>query len=322
VIEGWKIETVGDDICWMKFGEDGRLYAINPEAGFFGVAPGTSVKSNPNAMASLEGNCIFTNVAATDEGDVWWEDMSTPPAHLVDWRGNDWNAESETPAAHPNARFTAPARQCPVIASEWEDPAGVPISAILFGGRRATVVPLVHEARDWGHGTFLGSIISSEKTAAAAGTVGELRRDPMAMLPFCGYNMADYWSHWLEIGRRRGADLPRIFYVNWFRKSDDGRFLWPGFGENSRVLKWVYQRCAEKVRGVETPIGVLPGRDELDLDGLDLSEAALETLTAVDVEGWLSEIPKIREFYAGFGDRMPPALIEELEALERRLREA
>jgi phosphoenolpyruvate carboxykinase (GTP) len=321
-IEGWKIETVGDDICWMKFGEDGRLYAINPEAGFFGVAPGTSVKSNPNAMGSLEGNCIFTNVAATDAGDVWWEDMSAPPEHLVDWRGNDWAKGSKDAAAHPNARFTAPARQCPVIASEWEDPAGVPISAILFGGRRATVVPLVHEARDWNHGTFLGSIISSEKTAAAAGTVGELRRDPMAMLPFCGYNMADYWSHWLEIGRRQGAELPRIFYVNWFRKGEDGSFLWPGFGENSRVLKWVYERCAEKVRGVETAIGVLPGKGELDLAGLDLSSSALETLTSVDTEGWLSEIPKIRDFYARFGDRMPDALWAELDALEKRLQGA
>jgi phosphoenolpyruvate carboxykinase (GTP) len=321
-IEGWQIETVGDDICWMKFGEDGRLYAINPEAGFFGVAPGTSVKSNPNAMGSLEGNCIFTNVAATDGGDVWWEDMSAPPEHLVDWRGNDWAKGSKDAAAHPNARFTAPARQCPVIASEWEDPAGVPISAILFGGRRATVVPLVHEARDWNHGTFLGSIISSEKTAAAAGTVGELRRDPMAMLPFCGYNMADYWSHWLEIGRRQGAELPRIFYVNWFRKGEDGSFLWPGFGENSRVLKWVYERCAEKVRGVETAIGVLPGKGELDLAGLGLSSAALETLTSVDTEGWLSEIPKIRDFYARFGDRMPDALLAELDALEKRLQGA
>jgi phosphoenolpyruvate carboxykinase (GTP) len=319
---GWKIWTVGDDIAWMKFGEDGRLYAINPEAGFFGVAPGTSVKSNPNAMGSLEGNCIFTNVAATDGGDVWWEDMSAPPEHLVDWRGNDWAKGSKDAAAHPNARFTAPARQCPVIASEWEDPAGVPISAILFGGRRATVVPLVHEARDWNHGTFLGSIISSEKTAAAAGTVGELRRDPMAMLPFCGYNMADYWSHWLEIGRRQGAELPRIFYVNWFRKGEDGSFLWPGFGENSRVLKWVYERCAEKVRGVETAIGVLPGKGELDLAGLGLSSAALETLTSVDTEGWLSEIPKIRDFYARFGDRMPDALLAELDALEKRLQGA
>jgi len=322
VLEGWEIETVGDDICWMKFGEDGQLYAINPEAGFFGVAPGTSDRSNPNAMRGLEGNCIFTNVAKTDDGDVWWEGMGESPAHLIDWRGNDWTPDSDTPAAHPNARFTAPAQQCPVIASEWQDPAGVPISAILFGGRRATVVPLVHESRDWSHGTFFGSIISSEKTAAAAGTVGELRRDPMAMLPFCGYNMADYWAHWLEIGSRKGARLPRIFYVNWFRKDQDGKFLWPGFGDNSRVLKWVYQRCAEKVSGVETPIGVLPGEGELDLEGLDLGAGALDTLTSVDVEGWLSEIPKIREFYAGFGDHMPEDLVAELDALEERLRKA
>ena len=322
VLDGWRIETVGDDICWMKFGEDGQLYAINPEAGFFGVAPGTSDKSNPNAMRGLEENCIFTNVAKTDEGDVWWEGMSERPEHLIDWRGNDSSPDSKTPAAHPNARFTAPASQCPVIAPEWENPDGVPISAILFGGRRATVVPLVHESRDWSHGTFLGSIISSEKTAAAAGTVGELRRDPMAMLPFCGYNMADYWSHWLDIGRREGAQLPRIFYVNWFRKGDDGKFLWPGFGENSRVLKWVYERCAEKVSGVETPIGILPGAGELDLGNLDVSPRALEALTTVDIEGWLSEIPKIRDFYAGFGNHMPEQLVAELDALEGRLKAA
>lgn len=322
VLDGWTIETVGDDICWMKFGEDGQLYAINPEAGFFGVAPGTSNKSNPNAMRGLDSNCIFTNVAKTDDGDVWWEDKGETPAHLIDWRGNDWTPDSESPAAHPNARFTAPASQCPVIASEWENPDGVPISAILFGGRRATVVPLVHESRDWNHGTFLGSIISSEKTAAAAGTVGELRRDPMAMLPFCGYNMADYFSHWLSIGKKEGAQLPRIFYVNWFRKDDDGKFLWPGFGDNSRVLKWVYQRCAEKVSGVESPIGVLPGAGELDLEGLDISADALETLTTVDLDGWLSEIPKIREFYADFGDHMPAGLEDELDALEKRLEAA
>jgi phosphoenolpyruvate carboxykinase (GTP) len=320
-LSGWAIETIGDDICWMKFGDDGRLRAINPEAGFFGVAPGTSERSNPNAMEGLRENCIFTNVARTDEGDVWWEGMSEPPAHLVDWRGNDWTPESDTEAAHPNARFTAPASQCPVIADEWEDPQGVPISAILFGGRRATVVPLVHEARDWAHGTFLGSIISSEKTAAAAGKVGELRRDPMAMLPFCGYNMADYWGHWLEIGRREGARLPRVYYVNWFRKGDDGRFLWPGFGENGRVLKWVHERCSEKVSGRSTPIGVVPGPRELDLSGLELDAGAIETLTTVDREGWLSEIPKIREFYARFGDRLPEALAAELDALEAGLRE-
>ncbi|MFO0690985.1 MAG: phosphoenolpyruvate carboxykinase (GTP) [Myxococcota bacterium] len=320
-LDGWKIETIGDDICWMKFGEDGRLYAINPEAGFFGVAPGTSQKSNPHAMDSLRENCIFTNVARTDDGDVWWEDMSSEkPAHLRDWQGRDWTPDSKTPAAHPNARFTAPARQCPVIANEWEDPQGVPISAILFGGRRATVVPLVHEARDWAHGTFLGSIISSEKTAAAAGTVGELRRDPMAMLPFCGYNMADYWTHWLRIGERPGAVLPRIFYVNWFRKGDRGEFLWPGYGENSRVLKWIHERCDQKISGQETAIGVLPAPGELDLSGLAVDPAAVERLTRVEVEGWLSEIPKIRDFYAEFGDRVPKSLVAELDALEARLR--
>jgi len=321
-LEGWAIETVGDDICWMKFGEDGQLYAINPEAGFFGVAPGTSDVSNPNAMIGLRENCIFTNVAKTDDGDIWWEGMGEKPLHLIDWHGSDWTPESEEPAAHPNARFTAPASQCPVIAHEWEDPDGVPIAAILFGGRRATVVPLVHEARDWAHGTFLGSIISSEKTAAAAGTVGELRRDPMAMLPFCGYNMGDYWNHWLEIGRKQGAQLPRIFYVNWFRKGDEGEFLWPGFGENSRVLKWVHERCDEKVCGIETPIGVLPGPGEIDLDGLEIDEAALETLRSVDLEGWLLEIPKIREFYATFGDHLPEGLAIELDQFEARLRES
>ncbi len=322
-IPGWKVETVGDDIAWMKFGEDGRLYAINPEAGFFGVAPGTSMQSNPNAMLALNENCIFTNVAATDDGDVWWEQMSEPPpAHLTDWRGNDWTPESDTPAAHPNARFTAPAGQCPVIASEWEDPNGVPISAILFGGRRATVVPLVHEARDWKHGTFLGSIISSEKTAAAAGKVGELRRDPMAMLPFCGYNMADYWGHWLEIGDHEGAQLPRIYYVNWFRKSSEGDFLWPGFGDNGRVLSWVFERCAGKAEGLETPIGTIPAPGEIDLEGLALDAEDLEELLAVDVEGWLAEIPLIREYYGQFGARLPSALVAELDQLKTRLEAA
>jgi phosphoenolpyruvate carboxykinase (GTP) len=321
-IPGWKVETVGDDICWMKFGDDGQLYAINPEAGFFGVAPGTSMKSNPNAMRGLEGNCIFTNVAKKDDGDIWWEGMSDPPAHLVDWRGNDWTPDTGTPAAHPNARFTSPASQCPVIASEWEDPNGVPISAILFGGRRASVVPLVHESLSWAHGTFLGSIISSEKTAAAAGKVGELRRDPMAMLPFCGYNMADYWGHWLEIGKRAGAQLPRIYYVNWFRKSADGDFLWPGFGDNGRVLKWIFERCVGKLDGTETPIGIVPAPGELDLSGLAIGEDDLAELTAVDVDGWLAEIPLIREFYEQFGSHMPKALIAELDQLEARLRAA
>jgi len=324
-LEGWKVETIGDDICWMKFGDDGRLYAINPEAGFFGVAPGTNAETNPNAMLTLHENCIFTNCALTDDGDVWWEGMTPEehtPQHLVDWRGEDWTPDSDRPAAHPNARFTAPARQCPIIAPEWEDPRGVPISAILFGGRRATVAPLVNEARDWQHGTFLGSIIASEKTAAAAGTVGELRRDPMAMLPFCGYNMADYWRHWLSVGRRKGARLPRIYYVNWFRKSAGGDFLWPGFGENSRVLRWIFERCEGTAKAQETPIGSLPAPRALDLSGLDLAPDDLAELLSVDLEGWLREIPLIREYYAKFGDRMPRDLLEELDALEERLQAA
>ena len=322
-VPGWKVECVGDDICWMKFHDDGRLYAINPEAGFFGVAPGTSMDSNANAMRSFTENALFTNCALTDDGDVWWEGMTDePPAHLIDWKGQDWTPEGETPSSHPNARFTARASQCPVIAPEWEDPSGVPIDAILFGGRRATVVPLVNEGRDWSHGTFLGSIISSEKTAAAAGKVGELRRDPMAMLPFCGYNMADYWAHWLSIGKRQGARLPRIYYVNWFRKSDGGDFLWPGFGENSRVLKWIFERLEGTAKAVETPIGNLPAEDGLDLEGLDVSREDLEELLAVKVEGWLDEIPKIRDYYATFGSHMPQALEDELSALEERLKAA
>jgi phosphoenolpyruvate carboxykinase (GTP) len=322
-VPGWKVECVGDDICWMKFGKDGRLYAINPEAGFFGVAPGTSMKSNPNAMKSFTENAIFTNVALTPDGDVWWEEMTKEiPAQLTDWLGEPWTPKKGKPAAHPNARFTAPARQCPVIAPEWEDPKGVPISAILFGGRRATVVPLVTEARDWQHGTFLGSIISSEKTAAAAGKIGELRRDPMAMLPFCGYNMADYWSHWLAIGKRAGAVLPKIYYVNWFRKSDGGDFLWPGFGENSRVLKWVFERCEGTAKAIETPIGNLPADGSLDLDGLDVSREDLAQLLRVDVDGWLSELPLVREYYQQFGDRMPATLETELDAMGERLEAA
>ena len=318
-VPGWTVETVGDDIAWMKFGSDGRLYAINPEAGFFGVAPGTSMQSNPNAIRSLNENCFFTNCAKTPDGDVWWEEMTDdPPAKLIDWRGNEWTPASETPAAHPNARFTAPASQCPVIAPEWEDPKGVPISAILFGGRRATVVPLVHEAFDWEHGTFLGSIMGSEKTAAAAGKIGQLRRDPMAMLPFCGYNFADYWAHWMELGKKPGAQMPRIYYVNWFRKDADGKFLWPGFGENSRVLKWVFERCEGSAKGVETPIGVMPD-GELDVSGLDLTPQALDTLLEVDADGWLAEIPMIREYYDRFGDRLPKELLRQLEMLEERL---
>ncbi len=321
-IPGWKVETVGDDIAWMKFGRDGRLYAINPEAGFFGVAPGTSMKSNPNAIRSLGENCFFTNCAKTPDGDVWWEEMTdTKPAQLIDWRGNAWTPDSKEPAAHPNARFTAPARQCPVIAPEWEDPRGVPISAILFGGRRATVVPLVHEAFDWEHGTFIGSIMGSEKTAAAAGKIGELRRDPMAMLPFCGYNVADYWAHWLWLGQRPNAQLPRIYYVNWFRKNAEGKFLWPGFGENSRVLKWVFERCEGTASGTETPIGIVP-EDALDVSDLDLDQAALDELLRVDVDGWLQEVPLIREYYRDFGARLPKALRRQLQLLEERLEEA
>lgn len=321
-VPGWKVETIGDDICWMKFGDDGQLYAINPEAGFFGVAPGTGMDSNPNAMLSLKENVIFTNVALTDDNDVWWEGIGGAPAHLTDWKGNDWTPDSEDPAAHPNARFTAPARQCPVIAPEWEDPKGVPISAILFGGRRASVVPLVNEARDWRHGTFLGTIIASEMTAAAFGEIGQLRRDPMAMLPFCGYNMADYWGHWLNIGKTAGAKLPKIFYVNWFRKNADGKFMWPGFGENSRVLKWVFERCAGKGDVVETPIGNLPTLDALDFDGLDMDDNAIAQLLRVEVDGWLKEIPLIKEYYAQFGSHLPDELLDEVEQLQQRLQQA
>jgi phosphoenolpyruvate carboxykinase (GTP) len=316
----WKVECIGDDIAWMKFGADGRLYAVNPEAGFFGVAPGTSETTNPNAMASLTRNCIFTNCAETPEGDVWWDGMTDePPAHLVDWQGKDWTPSSGRPAAHPNARFTVRISQCPVVAPEWEDPRGVPISAIFFGGRRATVVPLVTEAHDWTQGVFYGSIVASEKTAAAVGKIGELRRDPMAMLPFCGYNMADYWAHWLSIGAKKGAKLPKLFYVNWFRKGPQGEFLWPGYGENSRVLAWAFERCAGLAKAVETPIGSLPVPDGLDLTGLDVDPEDLRTLLTVDVEGWLQEIPLIRQHYAQFGDRLPKALSAELDALEQRL---
>ncbi len=323
-IPGWKVETIGDDIAWMKFGADGRLYAINPEAGFFGVAPGTSMKSNPNAMLTLTRNSMFTNCALTDDGDVWWEEMTdSRPAHLVDWHGKDWTPHAGAVAAHPNARFTAPASQCPVIAPEWEDPRGVPISAILFGGRRAHTVPLVNEARDWQHGTFLGSIMGSEKTAAATGKIGVLRRDPMAMLPFCGYNMADYWAHWLRIGQRAGAKLPRIYMVNWFRKSPGGDFLWPGFGENGRVLKWIFDRCEGTAKAVETPIGNLPAPGGIDLAGLDeVSREDLAELLRVDVEGWMADVHGVREYYEEFGGRVPEALQKELDALQARLESA
>jgi len=322
-IPGWSVETVGDDICWMKFGDDGQLYAINPEAGFFGVAPGTGMDTNPNAMQTLDGNCIFTNVAETDDGDVWWEGMTdTAPAHLIDWRGNDWTPDSDTPAAHPNARFTVSAAQCPAIADEWEDLKGVPISAILFGGRRASVVPLVNEATSWEQGTFFGSIVASEKTAAAAGAIGELRRDPMAMLPFCGYNMADYWQHWINIGQTANAKLPKIYYVNWFRKDLEGQFVWPGFGENARVLEWIFERCAGRADAVETPIGHLPTLDALNFEGLDLTEDAIATLLRVDIQGWLAEIPLIESYYQQFGTNVPPALFDQLQRLSERLEAA
>ncbi|MAJ90604.1 MAG: phosphoenolpyruvate carboxykinase (GTP) [Legionellales bacterium] len=322
-IPDWKVETIGDDICWMKYGSDGQLYAINPEAGFFGVAPGTSMQSNANAMYSLESNSVFTNVAETDDGDVWWEEMSEePPAHLVDWKGNDWTPDSDTPAAHPNARFTAPAAQCPVIADEWEDPKGVPIDAILFGGRRATTVPLVTEALDWNHGTFIGTIIASEMTAAAFGAIGQLRRDPMAMLPFCGYNMADYWGHWLKMGKKEGAKLPKIFYTNWFRKNEAGKFMWPGFGENSRVLKWVFERCAGSVDAIDTPIGKMPTLDGIDFNNLEMDEADKANLLRVDIEGWLQELPGIEEYYDSFGEHLPEELRQQVSALKERLESA
>jgi len=319
-LDGWKVETVGDDICWMKFGADGRLYAINPEAGFFGVAPGTSIKTNPNAMLTLDGNCIFTNCALTDDGDVWWEDMTEDtPSHLADWRGNDWTPESDTPAAHPNARFTAPAAQDPAIAPEWEDPRGVPISAIMFGGRRSSVVPLIHQSFDWRHGVFMGSIMASETTAAAEGP-RRLRRDPFAMLPFCGYNMADYFAHWLRIGTATDADnLPKIFYVNWFRKDAAGKWLWPGFGENSRVLEWVFRRCAGEGDAEETPIGYVPTRAAIDTSGLDVSDRDLDELLRVDPDEWRDELPDIEEHYDRFGDRIPRELRAELKALAERL---
>ena len=322
-IPGWKAECVGDDIAWMKFGEDGRLYAINPEAGFFGVAPGTSMYTNPNAMHTLASNSIFTNAALTPDTDVWWEEQTEElPATLTSWLGEEWHPGDEKPAAHPNARYTTPAAQCPIIDANWENPAGVPISAILFGGRRATTVPLVYEAFNWQHGTFIGSAMSSERTAAAAGTVGELRRDPMAMLPFCGYNMGDYFAHWLQMGKSTDASkLPKIFYVNWFRKDADGGWLWPGFGENSRVLKWIVERVTGKAEAVETPLGYLPASGAIDTNGLDVTEEQMAELLNVDAEEWLREIDSIREHYARFGERLPTALSEELEALETRLRE-
>ncbi|HNR88116.1 MAG TPA: phosphoenolpyruvate carboxykinase (GTP) [Spirochaetota bacterium] len=322
-IPGWKVECVGDDIAWMKFGEDGRLYAINPEAGFFGVAPGTSMDSNPNAMKSIDRNTIFTNVALTENNDVWWEGIGyDPPAgRIIDWTGAEWTKDSGKLAAHANARFTAPARQCPAIDPNWEDPKGVPISAFLFGGRRPTTIPLVHQAFNWNHGVFLGSIVGSEVTAAAiSANIGQVRRDPMAMLPFCGYHMGDYLKHWITIGSRTSADkLPKIFYVNWFRKTADGKWLWPGYGENSRVLKWVFERVNGEGKAQDTAIGHMPTVDAIDRSGLDVSDADMRELLAVDHDEWKREIASIREHYARFGDRLPRELADELAALERRL---
>jgi phosphoenolpyruvate carboxykinase (GTP) len=324
-IPGWKVETVGDDIAWMKFGEDGRLYAINPEAGFFGVAPGTSMDTNANAMLSAASNSIFTNVALTEDNDIWWEGMSkNPPAIKENWLGHKWEKGSAEKAAHPNARFTSPAAQCPVIDPAWEDPKGVPISAILFGGRRESVVPLVTQAFNWRHGTFLGSIISSEQTAAAEGKVGSLRHDPFAMLPFCGYNMGEYFSHWLEIGKSANAEkLPRIFYVNWFRKDENGKFLWPGYGDNIRVLKWIFDRVDENAANsniaVNTPIGYLPAEGSIDLTGLEVSEEAMSEITAVKTELWKNEVNEIKEYYKKFGYKLPAGLVAEVKSLEDRL---
>jgi|HubBroStandDraft_6_1064221.scaffolds.fasta_scaffold00018_12 phosphoenolpyruvate carboxykinase (GTP) len=327
-IPGWKVETIGDDIAWMKFGSDGRLYAINPEYGFFGVAPGTSMKSNANAMLSITRNSIFTNCAMTLDGDIWWEGMTDEkPSHAVDWLRRRWTPDSGRKAAHPNSRFTAPAKQCPVIAPEWEDPKGVPIDAILFGGRRAGIVPLVTEAFDWQHGTFLGATISSETTAAITGKEGRLRRDPMAMLPFCGYHMGDYFAHWLKMGALSSASkLPRIFYVNWFRQNQDkdqnGKFLWPGYGENSRVLKWIFERCDGNVHAKDTPIGRIPEPADLDTNGLNMSPANLTELLSVDIQGWLAELPSIKEHFARFGSHLPEGLNLEVKNLESRLQAA
>ena len=319
-LPGWKVETIGDDICWMKPGPDGRLYAINPEAGFFGVAPGTNMHTNPNAMYSIEANTIFTNTALTPDGDVWWEGMGDPPEGLIDWKGNPWDPSSAGPAAHPNSRFTAPAGQDPAIAPEWEDPAGVPIDAILLGGRRASVIPLVFQSRDWGHGVFLGAIMSSETTAAATGAVGNLRRDPFAMLPFCGYNMADYFAHWLKFSDRFDeSKLPKIFYVNWFRKGEGGKWLWPGYGENSRVLEWVFERTAGRGEAVETPIGYVPTANAIDVEGLDVSKEDMAELLTVHVDEWRAEVPLIREHFAQFGDRLPAQLAALVDDLEARL---
>ena len=319
-LDGWKVETIGDDICWMKPGADGRLYAINPEAGFFGVAPGTNMTTNPNAMLSVGANTIFTNTAITADGDIWWEGMEDPSSALTDWKGQPWTKGSATPAAHPNSRFTAPASQDPAIAPEWQDPAGVPIDAILLGGRRASVIPLVFQSRTWEHGVFLGSIMASETTAAATGTVGNLRRDPFAMLPFCGYNMGDYFKHWFSFSDRFSEEtLPKIFYVNWFRKGADGRWLWPGFGENSRVLEWVFERVSGRGDALDTPIGYVPTPTAIDLDGLDVTLEDMTELLNVDAAEWRDEVPSIRQYYEQFGDHLPYELIQQVNDLEARL---
>jgi phosphoenolpyruvate carboxykinase (GTP) len=321
-LPGWKAEMIGDDIAWMRFGADGRLYAVNPEFGLFGVAPGTGWKTNPNAMRMIEkGNAIFTNVALTDDGDVWWEGMTAePPAHLTDWKGRDWTPDSAEKAAHPNSRFCTPLEQCPVVAPEWDDPAGVPVDAIIFGGRRSDTVPLVTEARDWQHGVFMGATMSSETTAAAAGKVGMVRRDPMAMLPFLGYHAGDYFAHWVEIGKQADAvKLPKIFYVNWFRRNEAGGFVWPGFGENSRVLKWAVERIEGRAAAMDTPIGLVPTIQALDTDGLGMSEEDLTTALAVDIEQWRAELPSIEEWFDRIGEKVPSALRDELESLRLRL---
>ncbi|KZF07306.1 MULTISPECIES: phosphoenolpyruvate carboxykinase (GTP) [unclassified Rhodococcus (in: high G+C Gram-positive bacteria)] len=320
-IPGWRAETIGDDIAWMRFGEDGRLYAVNPEYGFFGVAPGTNWDSNPNAMKTIDqGNSVFTNVGMTDDGDVWWEGLEGKPDHLIDWKGNDWTPESGTDAAHPNSRYCVPMAQCPSMAPEWDDPQGVPISAILFGGRRKTTVPLVTEARDWQHGVFMGATVGSEQTAAAEGTVGTVRRDPMAMLPFLGYNVGDYFQHWIDLGKNADeSKLPKVFYVNWFRRGDDKRFLWPGFGENSRVLKWIVERIEHKAAGVETPIGVVPTAEALDIDGLDTTVEDVAEALAVNSDEWKAEIPLIQEWFDFVGEKLPTGIQDEFDALKQRL---
>jgi phosphoenolpyruvate carboxykinase (GTP) len=323
-IPGWRAETLGDDIAWMRFGKDGRLYAVNPEFGFFGVAPGTNWSSNPNAMKTIAGgNTVFTNVALTDDGGVWWEGLEGDPQHLVDWKGGDWTPESGTAAAHPNSRYCTPMSQCPTLAPEWDDPQGVPISAILFGGRRKTTVPLVTEARDWQHGVFIGATLGSEQTAAAEGTVGTIRRDPMAMLPFLGYNVGDYCQHWMDLGKNSDeSKLPKIFFVNWFRRGGDGRFLWPGFGENSRVLKWIVERVEGKADGVSTPIGYVPAVDAMDLSGLEVDEADVTEALRVNADEWRAELPQIEEWFAFIGEKLPTGIRDEFESLKQRLANA